>query len=98
MVMERTQAATFGQDSISMLEKPFKLKIKMLVDSLVMKSFKTTVPRYFLQLVVHKVKKHDTSHFESNNTYEELDAPILGFRSCLKERLQALSCSSQHHQ
>jgi hypothetical protein len=45
MVMENIQAAIAGQDSISMLEKLFKLKIQTLADGLAMKSFETKVPR-----------------------------------------------------
>jgi hypothetical protein len=88
MVMEHIQAAITGTDSISMSDKLFKLKIKTLADGLAMKSFESKVPRYFSQSSVHKVVKHDASHFETIATFDEWDTPISGFRTRLKEELQ----------
>jgi hypothetical protein len=86
MVMEHIQAAITGTDSISMSDTLFKLKIKTLADGLAMKSFETKVPRYFSQSSVHKVVKHDASHFETIATFEEWDTPISGFCTQLKDR------------
>jgi hypothetical protein len=88
IVMEHIHTAIAGQDSISMLEKLMKLKVKTLADGLAMKSYENKIPRYFSQASVHKVVKHDASHFENIATYEEWDTPITGFRARLKEELQ----------
>jgi hypothetical protein len=80
-----------------MLEKLFKLKIKTLADGLAMKSFETKVPRYFSQSSVHKVVKHDASHFETIGTFEEWDTPISGFRSRLKEELQTFRAAHREN-
>jgi hypothetical protein len=97
MVMENIQAAIAGQDSISMLEKLFKLKIQTLADGLAMKSFETKVPRYFSQTSAHKVVKHDASHFETIGTFDEWDAPISGFRARLKEELTTFRSAHQEN-
>jgi hypothetical protein len=76
-----------------MSNKLFKLKIKTLADGLAMKSFETKVPRYFSQSSVHKVVKHDTSHFETIATFEEWDTPISGFRTRLKGELQTFQAA-----
>jgi hypothetical protein len=97
MVMEHIQAAIAGQDSISRLEKLFKLKIKTLADGLAMTSFETKVPWYFSQISVHKVVKHDASHFETISTFEEWDASISGFRARLKEELSTFRAAHQEN-
>jgi hypothetical protein len=97
MVMEHVQAAIAGQDSISRLEKLFKLKIKTLADGLAMTSFETKVPRYFSQTNVHKVVKHDASHFDTISTFEDWDAPISGFRTRLKEELSTFRAAHQEN-
>jgi hypothetical protein len=88
IVMEHIQTAIAGQDSISMLEKLLKLKVKTLADGLAMKSYENKIPRYFSQSSGHKVVKHDASYFDNIATHEEWDTPITGFRARLKEELQ----------
>jgi hypothetical protein len=78
-----------------MSDKLFKLKIKTLADGLAMKSFESKVPRYFSQSSVHKVVKHDASHFETIGTFDEWDTPISGFRTRLKEELQTFRAAHQ---
>jgi hypothetical protein len=87
MVMEHVQSSITGTDTINMLEKLFKLKLQTLADGMAMKSYERKIPRFFSQASVHKVIKHDDSHFETIGSYEEWDAPVSGFRARLKEEL-----------
>jgi hypothetical protein len=87
MVMEHVQSSITGTDTINMLEKLFKLKLKTLADGTAMKSYERKIPRFFSQVSAHKVIKNDASHFENIGSYEEWDAPVSGFRTRLKEEL-----------
>jgi hypothetical protein len=97
MVMEHVQASSIaaGQDSIVRLEKIFKLKILTLADGLAMSSFEAKVPRYFLQMSVHKVVKPDASYFDNIGSYDKWDAPISGFPARLKEELSTFRSAHQ---
>jgi hypothetical protein len=87
IVMEHIQSSITGTDTINMLEKLFKLKLQTLADGMAMKSYERKIPRFFSQSSVHRVIKHDDSHFESIATYEEWDTPVSGYRARLKEEL-----------
>jgi hypothetical protein len=81
MVMEHVQSQITGTDTINMLEKLFKLKLQTLADGMATKSYERKIPRFFSQASVHKVIKHDDSHFETIGSYEEWDTPVSGFRA-----------------
>jgi hypothetical protein len=87
IVMEHIQSSITRTNTINMLKKLFKMKLQTLADRMAMKSYERKIPRFFPQSSVHRVIKHDDSHFESIVTYEEWDPPVSGYRARLKEEL-----------
>jgi hypothetical protein len=87
MVMEHVWASIGSKDSITLLEKLLKLKIKTLADGLAMTSFDNQVPRFFSKATGHKVIRADESYFDAIPSFEEWDHPTTGFRTRLKDEL-----------
>jgi hypothetical protein len=87
VVMEHVWASIGNKESIVLLEKLLKLKIKHLAEGLAMTSFDNQVPRFFSKATGHKVIRADESYFDAIPSFEEWDHPTTGFRTRLKDEL-----------
>ncbi len=71
MVFEHIHYALKGIDTISTMEKLYKIKVTCTADSVAMMLFDAKTPKYFSRLQGHRVLKLDASYFDSIVSHAE---------------------------
>jgi hypothetical protein len=87
MVFEHIYYALKGIDTISTMEKLYKIKVTCIADSVAMTSFNTKTPKFFCKVQGHRVLKGDASYLDLIVSHSDWADVALSFRMRLQEAL-----------
>lgn len=87
MVFEHIHYALEGIDTISTMEKLYKIKVACIADSVAMTSFDTKTPKFFSKVQGHRVLKGDASYFDLISCHADWSDVGTGFKMRLQEAL-----------
>jgi hypothetical protein len=87
MVFEHIHYALEGIDTISTMEKLYKIKVTCIADSVAMTSFDTKTPKFFSKVQGHRVLKGDASYLDLVPCHADWSDVGTGFRMRLQEAL-----------
>jgi hypothetical protein len=85
MVFEHLYYALKGVDTISTMEKLYKIKVTCIADSVAMTSFDTKTPKFFCKVQGHRVLKGDASYLDLIPSHSDWADVAAGFRMRLQE-------------
>jgi hypothetical protein len=82
-----------GINTLSIIEKLYKIKVLTIADSLAMTSFDAKTPKYFSKLKGHHVLKRDASYFDAITTHLDWSDGATGYKKKLQEALPEFAIS-----
>lgn len=87
MVLEHIHYALEGIDTITTMEKLYKIKVTCIANCVAMTSFDTKTPKLFCKVLGYQVLKGDTSYLDATSTHNDWADVGTGFKMRLQEAL-----------